>query len=559
MSEIPVALPLLRKLERFEKEAGMLSWVASVDHKQIGILYMVTALIFFIAGGVEALLMRTQLMFPENRFLNPSAYNQIFTMHGTTMIFLVVVPVLLGLMVYLVPLMIGARDVAFPRLNALGYWLYALGGCLLYFSFFAHDAPAAGWFAYPPLSEKPYSNLQGMDFWALSLLVIGAGTVMTGLNVIATVAAMRVQGMSLRHLPLFAWMSLINSFLIVGAMPALNAALVMLLIDRQLRGNFFKPGAGGSPIFWQHVFWNFGHPEVYIMVLPAFGVISEVIPVFSRKVIYGYAVVAGSTVAIALLSFGVWAHHMFAVGMGHFLDLVFSASSMLIAVPTGIKIFNWIATMWGGAIRFTTAMWFAVAFLVMFTIGGLSGVMFAIVPIDWQLTDTYFVVAHMHYVLFGGTAFAVFAGLYYWFPKFSGRVLSESLGKWHFWLTFLGFNLTFMVQHNLGVLGMPRRVFTYPNIHDWNVLNFISTMGAYLLGISVLVFLTNVIRTVRNGRIAGNDPWDAWTLEWATTSPPPVHNFDYVPPVRSARPLWDLKHPDDPDWRRGRKVQPNVR
>ncbi|MGC1372092.1 MAG: cytochrome c oxidase subunit I, partial [Candidatus Sulfotelmatobacter sp.] len=518
-------------------------------HKQIGILYLLTALIFFLTGGVEALLMRTQLIVPKNSFLSPTLYNQFFTMHGTTMIFLVVVPTLLGLGVYLVPLMIGARDVAFPRFNAFGYWAYALGGCLLYFSFFAHDAPAAGWFAYTPLSEKPYSNLQGMDFWALSLLLVGMGTTATGLNIITTIATMRAPGMSMRHLPLFAWMSLINSFLIIGAMPALNAALVMLLVDRQLEGNFFKAEAGGSPVFWQHVFWNFGHPEVYIMVLPAFGIISEVIPVFSRKVIYGYAVVAGSTVAIALLSFGVWVHHMFAVGLGHFMDMIFAASSMLIAVPTGVKIFNWIATMWGGAIRFTTSMCFAVGFLVMFTIGGLSGVAFAVVPIDWQLTDTYFVVAHMHYVLFGGTLFAVFAGIYYWFPKFSGRMLSESLGKWHFWLTLIGFNLTFMVQHPLGMLGMPRRVFTYPDIPVWDKLNLISTLGAYLLGIAVLVFLWNVIQSARHGALAGDDPWDAWTLEWATSSPPAVHNFDYVPPVRSARPLWDLKHPENPDWR----------
>jgi cytochrome c oxidase subunit I len=553
MSEVPVAIPIVRRLTRFEKEAGMLSWVASVDHKQIGIMYLVTALVFFLVGGVEALMMRTQLIVPQNHFLLPHMYNQIFTMHGTTMIFLVVVPALLGLGVYLVPLMIGARDLAFPRLNAFGYWMYAFGGCLLYFSFLAHDAPAAGWFAYTPLSEKPYSNLLGMDFWALSLLVVGIGTTATGLNIITTITTMRAEGMSLRHLPLFAWMSLINSFLIIGAMPALNAALVMLLVDRQIEGNFFNAAAGGSPVFWQHVFWNFGHPEVYIMVLPAFGIISEVIPVFSRKVIYGYAAVAGSTVAIALLSFGVWAHHMFAVGLGHFLDMIFAASSMLIAVPTGVKIFNWIATMWGGAIRFTTSMLFAVAFLVMFTIGGLSGVMFAIVPIDWQLTDTYFIVAHMHYVLFGGTAFAVFAGLYYWFPKFSGRMLNEKLGQWHFWLNLIGFNATFMVQHSLGVLGMPRRVFTYPDIPSWDTLNFISTLGAYLLGVSVLVFLWNVIRSSRKGKLSGDDPWDAWTLEWLAASPPAVHNFDYIPPVKSARPLWDLKHPEDPDWARGRR------
>jgi cytochrome c oxidase subunit I len=550
MSEVPVTLPMIRKLEAFGKHGGALRWVASVDHKQIGILYLLSALLFFIIGGIEAMMMRIQLAVPENRFLLPHTYNEIFTMHGTTMIFLVVVPTLLGLSVYLTPLMIGARDVAFPRLNAFGYWIFFFGGCLLYFSWFAHDAPEAGWFAYAPLSEKPYTNLPGMTFWALSLLLIGMGTVATGLNLITTVGALRVKGMSLRDMPLFVWMTVINSFVIVGALPALNASAVMLLIDRELHGNFFTPDTGGSAVFWQHVFWNFGHPEVYIMVLPAFGIISEVIPVFSRKVIYGYGAVAASTVAIALLSFGVWAHHMFAVGLGHFLDYIFGASSMLIAVPTGIKIFNWIATMWGGAIRFTTSMCFAIAFLVMFTIGGLSGVTFAVVPIDWQTTDTYYVVAHIHYVLFGGTIFAIFAGIYYWFPKFTGRMLSERLGKWHFWLNFIGFNVAFMVQHVLGLLGMTRRVFTYPNIPIWNALNMTSTIGVFILAVSILIFLWNLFSSAKYGRVAGNDPWDAWTLEWFASSPPQVHNFDELPPVKSARPLWDLKHPEDPDWQR---------
>jgi cytochrome c oxidase subunit 1/cytochrome c oxidase subunit I+III len=553
MSEVRVALPTIRKLEEIGKRTGIFGWVSSVDHKQVGILYILTALGWFCIGGIEAALMRTQLIVPENRFLEPYTYNEIFTMHGTTMIFLVIVPVLLGFSVYMVPLMIGARDVAFPRLNAFGYWIYSFGALLLYFSFFAHDAPAAGWFAYTPLSEKPYSNLQGMDFWAICLVIIGIGTTATALNIIATVATLRVKGMSIRHLPLFVWMTLVNSFVILGAMPALNAACVMLLVDRQLYGHFFNANGGGSPVFYQHVFWNFGHPEVYLMIIPAWGMISELIPVFSRKVIYGYAVVATSTVAIALLSFSVWAHHMFAVGLGHTLDSIFAAASMLIAVPTGVKIFNWIATMWGGSIRFTTSMWFAIGFLLMFTIGGLSGVTFAVVPIDWQVTDTYYVVAHFHYVLFGGTALAVLAGAYYWFPKITGRMLSEPLGKWHFWLTLLGFNLTFMVQHSLGILGMPRRVYTYPNIPEWNELNLISTIGTYILGISVLIFLWNIIYSARRGKIAGNDPWDGWTLEWATTSPPPVHNFDDVPPVKSARPLWDLKHPEDPDWLRKSK------
>lgn len=550
MSEIAITPGNMERLQTFEKKSGLLRWVASVDHKQIGILYMLTALMFFLVGGIEAMLMRVQLAVSNNGFLAPHVYNQIFTMHGTTMIFLVAVPMLIGLGTYLTPLMIGARDMAFPRLNALSYWLFLWGGCLLYFSFFAHDAPAAGWFSYAPLSEKPYSSLPGLDYWALALLSIGIGTVGSGLNLLVTIFSLRVPGMSLKHLPLFVWMMIVESFLIIFAMPALNAALVMLLIDRQLNAHFFTPAMGGSAIFWQHVFWNFGHPEVYIMIIPAFGIISETIPVFSRKPIFGYGVVAASAVAIALLSFGVWAHHMFAVGLGHFLDMVFAAGSMLIAIPTGIKIFNWIATMWGGAIRFTTAMWFAIGFLIMFTIGGLSGVMFAVVPIDWQLTDTYFVVAHIHYVVFGGTTFAIFAGVYYWFPKFSGRMLSERLGKWHFWLTLIGFNLTFMIQHALGALGMPRRVFTYPDVPYWGAMNMVSTVGAGVLGFSTLIFLWNIIASARHGRIAGDNPWDAWTLEWATTSPPPIYNFAQVPPVRSARPLYDLKHPENPDWKR---------
>jgi cytochrome c oxidase subunit 1/cytochrome c oxidase subunit I+III len=551
MSEnIPMIPEETKPLPAFWESEGLLSWVASVDHKQIGIMYLLATFFFFLVGGVEALLMRVQLAQPTNTFLSPQVYNQIFTMHGTTMIFLVVMPMLIGIATYLVPLMIGARDMAFPRLNALSFWLLFFGGLMLHFSFFTQGgAPDVGWFSYAPLSEKPYSFTTGIDYWALGLLATGIGTVAAGINLIVTTLALRVPGLSIRRLPLFVWMVLVNSFLIIFALSILNAALVMILMDRVLGAHFFTPTTGGSAILWQHLFWGFGHPEVYIMILPVFGIMSEVIPVFSRKPIFGYGFVAGSTLAIGLLSFGVWAHHMFAVGLGHALDLVFSAASMLIAVPTGVKIFNWIATMWGGSIRFTTAMLFAIAFLVQFTVGGLSGVSFAAFPIDWQVEDTYYVVAHFHYVLFGGSLFGIMAGAYYWFPKITGRMLSETLGKLHFWLMVIGFNLAFFVQHVLGIIGMPRRVFTYPDLPYWGKLNLISTVGAFILAVSVLVFIWNIIVSLRSGKPSGNNPWDAWTLEWATTSPPPVYNFDQVPPVRGRRPLWDLAHPEMADWK----------
>jgi cytochrome c oxidase subunit 1/cytochrome c oxidase subunit I+III len=528
---------------------GLYRWVSSVDHKEIGILYLVTAAFFFLCGGIEAMLIRIQLASPDNTFLSPAAYNQIFTMHGTTMIFLVVMPAFIGLNIYLVPLLIGAKDMAFPRLNALSFWLLPLGGLMLHFSFWHGGAPDAGWFSYAPLSEKPYNFYQGVDYWALSLLCIGIGTLSGALNLIVTVVTLRAPGLRITRLPLFAWMGLVNSFLILGAFPALNVSLVSLLCDRLLGARFFQPDGGGSAILWQHFFWSFGHPEVYIMVLPAFGIISEVIPVFSRKPIYGYGMVAASTVAIALLSYGVWAHHMFVTGLSRVEHYIFSATSLLIAVPTGIKIFNWIATMWGGSIRFTTAMLFAIAFLIEFTIGGLSGVMFATVPIDWQTTDTYFVVAHFHYVLLGGSLFALLGGVFYWFPKITGKLLDERLGRVHFVLTVVGFNLTFFVQHFLGLIGMPRRVYTYPALPGYSSLNLISTIGAFLLAAGMLVLLYDIVISLRRGQDAGDNPWQAWTLEWATTSPPPPHNFAQVPPIHGRRPLWDLDHQEDPDWK----------
>ena len=528
---------------------GLLSWVGSVDHKQIGLLYLCVTFFFLLVGGVEALVMRLQLSGPNNHVVSPQVYNQLFTMHGTTMVFLVVMPMLIGVATYLVPLMIGARDMAFPRLNALSLWLLVFGGLLLYYSFLAGGAPDFGWYGDAPLTEKGYSPNPGADYWAMGLIATGIGTIASGINLIVTIATLRAPGLTIRRLPLFVWMVLINSFLIIWALPSLNASLALIFIDRQLTAHFFDTTHGGAALLWQHYFWSFGHPEVYIMVLPAFGIISEVIPVFSRRPIYGYAFVAASTLAIGFLSFAVWGHHMFAAGMGQTLNAVFSFGSMAIAVPTGIKIFNWLATMIGGAIRFSTSMLFAMGFLAMFTIGGLSGVSFAIVPIDWQVTASYYVVAHMHYVLFGGTLFAVFSGAYYWFPKFSGRLLSEALGKIHFWTMLVGFNLAFFPQHILGIMGMARRIWTYPDLPDWHTLNLISSVGAFVLALAILVFVANVLITLRWGKPAGDNPWRAWTLEWATSSPPPIHNFELLPPIRSRRPLWDLAHPENPDWK----------
>jgi cytochrome c oxidase subunit 1/cytochrome c oxidase subunit I+III len=528
-------------------DQGLLQWISSVDHKMIGIMYLLLALLFFLIGGVEALLMRIQLAAPVNHFLSPEAYDQIFTMHGTTMIFLVAMPAVFGFGVYFTPLMIGANEMAFPRLNSFSLWITFFGGLLLYFSFVAGGGPDAGWFNYAPLNEKNYSSSNGIDYYAMGLLLSGIGSVTTSINLIVTVLHYRVKGMKLNQLPLFVWMVFVNSFLLIAAFPSLNAALAMLLLDRQFHAHFFNTTNGGSALLWQHLFWIFGHPEVYIVILPPFGILSEVFPVFSRKPIFGYAFVAASSVAIALLAFGVWAHHMFAVGMGNTADAFFSASSMLIGIPTGVKIFNWLATMYGGKIRFTVSMLFAVAFLIEFTIGGLTGIAFSIVPIDWQLTDTYYVVAHLHYVFIGGTIFGLLAGLFYWFPKMTGKMLDEKLGRWFFWLFVIGFNATFLVQHLLGILGMPRRVFTYPDLPWYGVLNMISTFGAFIMGGSVLLLLYMVFKSIRSGKDAGKDPWDGVTLEWLTTSPPQLKNFDEVPVVHGSRPLWNWKHPDNSD------------
>jgi cytochrome c oxidase subunit I len=530
--------------------------VVTVDHKKLGLMYIATALIFLIVAGAMAGAIRIQLVLPNQELISPQVFNRLFTMHGTSMVFLVGMPIIAGLMNYLVPLMIGARDMAFPRLNAFGYWMFLFGGLLLYFSYLGApglsghgSAPDVGWFAYAPLTGRAFSRGHSTDYWILALFVSGIGSMVSALNVIVTTVSMRCKGMTLMRMPLFVWMMLIVSGMILIALPPLTAAQIMLLLDRFLGSRFFDTQSGGSAVLWQHFFWIFGHPEVYILIIPGFACVSEIIPVFSRKPMFGYPLMVAATLMIGSISMSVWAHHMFTVGMTSVGNTFFAVSTMLVAIPTGIKIFNWLGTMYGGKIRFDLPMICCLGFLFQFLIAGLTGVMLAVAPFNWQLSDSYFVVAHFHYVLIGGLLFTIFGAIYYWYPKAFGRMLDKKLGLWHFWLFFIGFHLTFDPQHIAGILGMPRRIYTYDAGRGWEIYNLISSIGAIFQAAGLLCLVANILLSRRKGKPAGDDPWDAWTLEWATTSPPPEYNFETLPAVHSRRPLWDLKHPEDPDWK----------
>jgi cytochrome c oxidase subunit I len=548
------ALDETAALERRTPSSYIVEWLTTVDHKKIGLMYVAYGLIFLIIGGIEATLMRIQLAVPNNHFVSPQVFNRLFTMHGTTMIFFVAMPMVFGFGNYLVPIMIGARDMAFPRLNAFSFWVSAFAGVLLYFSYVggsglyaAGSAPDVGWFAYAPLTARVFSPGHSTDYWTLAVFLSGIGSIGTALNLVTTTICMRCKGMKMSRMPLLVWIYLVMGGLVFVTISPLTAAQIMLTLDRYLGSHFFDTQAGGSAVLWMHFFWIFGHPEVYVLVLPAFAIVNEVIPVFSRKAIFGYPTMVAASVAIGFVSLSVWAHHMFTVGMGPAGNTIFVFSTMVISVPTGMKIFNWLATIWGGKVIFATPMVFCVGFLFQFLIAGLTGIMLAAAPFDWQLGNSYFVVAHFHYVIVGGILYGLFAGFYYWYPKITGRMLSEKMGMWHFILFTIGFHLTFDFMHIPGLLGMPRRIYTYEAGRGWETLNMIVSVGAIFQAAGLLVFVYNLVYSYFWGKESGADPWDAWTLEWSTTSPPPPYNFAVLPTVSSRRPLWDLKHPEDPD------------
>jgi len=527
-------------LARPTSYAGIWGWMTTVDHKRIAVLYGVTAVIFLLIGGVEAGFLRMQLASADSDFIGPARFNQLFTMHATTMIFMVIMPLSVSFFNFVVPLAIGARDVAFPRLNALSYWIFLFGALIMHMSFLVGQVPDAGWFSYANLTEKPFSIDRGLDYWAIGLLVMGAASVAGALNFVVTIINMRAPGMSMMRMPVFVWMTLITSILLVLAFPVITVGLIELTMDRNFGTHFFIPAEGGDPILWQHLFWVFGHPEVYILILPAMGIVSEIIPVFSGKPLFGYPFIVFSGIVIGIMGWAVWSHHMFTVGLGPVANSVFTITTMLIAVPTGVKIFNWIGTLWRGAIEFTTAMMFALGFIALFIIGGLSGISHAISPSDFQQQDTYYIVAHIHYVLFGGSIFGAFAGLYYWYPKLTGKMLDETLGKLNFWLMFIGMNLTFFPMHFLGLNGMPRRIYTYTAEFGWENLNRLASLGYIVLFFAFLVFIYNLWQT-RNSRRVSHDPWDALGLEWSIASPPPAYNFAEIPQVEGLDQYWIMK------------------
>jgi cytochrome c oxidase subunit I len=527
-----------------ESSTGIMSWLKTTDHKRIGILYLYTSLFFFLFGGLEAVVIRAQLAGPNGKVVSAELYNQLMTMHGTTMIFLAIMPLSAAFFNFLIPLQIGARDVAFPRLNAFSYWVYLFGGLFITLPIFWAAAPDGGWFGYTPLTTRQFSPGHNIDFWVLGLQILGISSLAAAFNFVTTIINLRAPGMNLMRMPMFTWMSFVVQFLLILAFPVITIALFFLQFDRFFGTTFYAVSAGADPLLWQHLFWVFGHPEVYILILPAFGLVSEVLPTHSKKPLFGYPVMVYSGILIGFLGFGVWAHHMFAVGMGPIADTVFSLTTMLIAIPTGVKIFNWIFTMWGGSIKFTAAMKFAIGLVALFTIGGISGIMHSSPPADLQQTDTYFIVAHFHYVLFGGSIMGIFAGIYHYFPKMFGRLMNETLGTWHFWLNFIAMNLTFFPMHFSGMLGMPRRIYTYDAGQGWETFNLLSSIGAGLLVISTAIFVYNFFRSKSNGAPAGDNPWDAATLEWSIPSPPPEYNFAQIPTVTSRYPLWDLTHPE---------------
>jgi cytochrome c oxidase subunit I len=544
VNKVTIPAPSAGIATRPTSETGWISWLTTVDHKRLGLLYIFGSFIFMALASVEAFLIRLQLAVPDNTLLSPDVYNQMFTMHGVTMVFLAIMPLGIGFANYFVPLQIGARDLAFPRLNAFGFWVYAVGGIFLYSSFFLGGAPDVGWFAYSPLTSLSNNPGLGTDFYMIGLFVGGIGTLVTAMNLIVTIVSMRAPGMTMMRVPVFTWMMLVTAFLIIFAFPPLTIALLQVIMDRTFGTLFYVPEAGAMPILWQHLFWIFGHPEVYIIILPAFGVISEVIPTFSRKPLFGYPVIILSGIFIGFMGFAVWSHHMFTTGLGPVVNTAFALTSFVIGIPTGIKVFNWLGTIWGGKVVFTTSMLYAIAFLITFTIGGITGIMLAVPPFDAQAQDSYFVVAHFHYVMGGGALLAFFAGLYYWFPKMSGRMMDERIGKASFWFLVPGLHLIFFPQHIAGLMGMPRRTQTYVSGIGLELPNMISTAGTFVMLIGLILLAINIVHGLTRGKPAGDDPWDGRTLEWATTSPPPHYDFERQPVVNDRDAHWVQKYPE---------------